>query len=87
MNILAYYVIGSGVRAAVMMDNVAAVNGIVHYIDRVLGVPYQSLYEIMRNESKLQYDNFTSLKYHARLVKKVLFELDFLCRIIQIVSD
>lgn len=50
----AYYVIGGGVRAAIMMDNVAALNGIVHYIDRVLGVPYQTLYEIMRNDSRLQ---------------------------------
>lgn len=37
-----------------MMDNVAATNGIVHYIERVLGVPYQSLWEIMRNESRIQ---------------------------------
>lgn len=51
----AYYVIGGGVRAAIMMDNVAAVNGIVHYIDRVLGVPYKTLYEIMRNDSRLQW--------------------------------
>uniref|UniRef100_A0A1I7U6H8 FAS1 domain-containing protein n=1 Tax=Caenorhabditis tropicalis TaxID=1561998 RepID=A0A1I7U6H8_9PELO len=37
-----------------MMDNVAATNGIVHYIERVLGVPYQTLWEIMRNESRIQ---------------------------------
>lgn len=51
----AYYVIGGGVKAAVLQDSVAATNGIIHYIDRVLGVPYQTLYEIMRNESRLQY--------------------------------
>ncbi|OZC07064.1 hypothetical protein X798_05924 [Onchocerca flexuosa] len=53
-NNITYYVIGGGVRAAILMDNVAAVNGIVHFIDRVLGVPYQTLYEVMRNDSRLQ---------------------------------
>ncbi|KAM3721786.1 Fasciclin-1 [Dirofilaria immitis] len=53
-NNVTYYVIGGGVRAAVLMDNVAAVNGIVHYIDRVLGVPYQTLYEVMQNDSRLK---------------------------------
>ncbi|VDN03728.1 unnamed protein product, partial [Thelazia callipaeda] len=52
--IIAYCVIGGGIRATILVDNVAAVNGIVHYIDRVLGVPYQTLYEIIRNHSKLQ---------------------------------
>lgn len=52
--ISAYYVVGGGIRAAIIQDNVAATNGIVHYIERVLGVPYQSLFEILRNESRLQ---------------------------------
>lgn len=51
---LAYYVVGGGVKAAIQMDNIAATNGIIHYIDRVLGVPYQSLWEILRNETDLQ---------------------------------
>uniref|UniRef100_A0A9J2PJU8 FAS1 domain-containing protein n=2 Tax=Ascaris TaxID=6251 RepID=A0A9J2PJU8_ASCLU len=53
-NNITYYVIGGGIRTAIIQDNVAATNGIVHYIDRVLGVPYQSMFEIIRNESKLQ---------------------------------
>ncbi|VDK82185.1 unnamed protein product [Litomosoides sigmodontis] len=53
-NNITYYVTGGGVRAAIIMDNVAAVNGIVHYIDRVLGVPYETLYEVMRNDTRLQ---------------------------------
>ncbi|CAI5439251.1 unnamed protein product [Caenorhabditis angaria] len=53
-NNITYYVIGGGIKTAIMMDNVAATNGIVHYIERVLGVPYQTLWEIMRNESRLQ---------------------------------
>ncbi|KAL3108416.1 hypothetical protein niasHT_015338 [Heterodera trifolii] len=53
-NNVTYYVIGGGVRTAIQMEDVTAVNGIVHYIDRVLGVPYQSLWEILRNESQAQ---------------------------------
>lgn len=41
-------------RAAIYQEDVAAINGIVHYIDRVLGVPYYSMYEILKNESGLQ---------------------------------
>ncbi len=46
--------IGGGIKTAIIQDNVAATNGIIHYIDRVLGVPYQSLFEVLRNESRLQ---------------------------------
>ncbi|KAK5977235.1 Fasciclin-1, partial [Trichostrongylus colubriformis] len=53
-NNITYYVIGGGIKTAIFQDNVAAVNGIVHYIERVLGVPYQSLWEIIRNETRLQ---------------------------------
>uniref|UniRef100_A0AC34F412 FAS1 domain-containing protein n=1 Tax=Panagrolaimus sp. ES5 TaxID=591445 RepID=A0AC34F412_9BILA len=53
-NNITYYVIGGGIRTAIQMENIAATNGIIHYIDRVLGVPYQSLWEILRNESRLQ---------------------------------
>lgn len=51
----AYYVIGGGVKTAIMQENVAATNGIIHYIERVLGVPYQSLWEILKNETRLQW--------------------------------
>lgn len=53
-NNITYYVIGGGVKTAIQQDNVAATNGIIHYIDRVLGVPYQSLWEIIKNETRLQ---------------------------------
>lgn len=46
--------IGGGIKTAIQMDNVAGLNGIVHYIDRVLGVPYQSLWEIIRDEVQLR---------------------------------
>ncbi|KAE9547887.1 hypothetical protein FO519_008906 [Halicephalobus sp. NKZ332] len=53
-NNITYYVIGGGIKTAFQMENIAATNGIIHYIDRVLGVPYQSLWEILRNETRLQ---------------------------------
>uniref|UniRef100_A0A0N5BW28 Fasciclin-1 n=1 Tax=Strongyloides papillosus TaxID=174720 RepID=A0A0N5BW28_STREA len=53
-NNITYYVIGGGIKAAILMENVASTNGIIHYIDTVLGVPSQSLYEILRNETRLQ---------------------------------
>ncbi|KAK0426877.1 hypothetical protein QR680_009945 [Steinernema hermaphroditum] len=49
-NNITYYVIGAGTQATIYQDDVAATNGIVHYIDRVLGVPYNSLWmEIVNN--------------------------------------
>ncbi|VDM43514.1 unnamed protein product, partial [Toxocara canis] len=68
-NNITYYVIGGGIRTAIIQDNVAATNGIVHYIDRVLGVPYQSLFEIIRNESRLQtsYEMLTNMQLQYTL--------------------
>ncbi|VDM64684.1 unnamed protein product [Angiostrongylus costaricensis] len=65
----AYYVIGGGIKTAIIQDNVAATNGIVHYIERVLGVPYQSLWEILRNETRLQrsYEMLTNLQLRYAL--------------------
>jgi len=53
-NNITYYVTGGGIRAAIIQEDVAAVNGIVHYIDRVLGVPYDTIYQMLKNESGLQ---------------------------------
>uniref|UniRef100_A0A0M3J5S7 Fasciclin-1 (inferred by orthology to a D. melanogaster protein) n=1 Tax=Anisakis simplex TaxID=6269 RepID=A0A0M3J5S7_ANISI len=53
-NNITYYVIGAGIKAALIQENVAGTNGIVHYIDRVLGVPYQTLWELIRNDTQLQ---------------------------------
>ncbi|KAH7728775.1 fasciclin domain protein [Aphelenchoides avenae] len=68
-NNITYYVVGGGVKAAIQMDNIAATNGIIHYIDRVLGVPYQSLWEILRNETELQtsYQMLTNLQLRYTL--------------------
>ncbi|KRZ78816.1 Fasciclin-1, partial [Trichinella papuae] len=53
-NNITYYVIGGGVKAAIWQEDVSAVNGIIHFIDRVLGVPYQNMYDIIQNDSSLQ---------------------------------
>uniref|UniRef100_A0A0N5ADG7 Fasciclin-1 n=1 Tax=Syphacia muris TaxID=451379 RepID=A0A0N5ADG7_9BILA len=68
-NNITYYVIGGGVKTAIMQENVAATNGIVHYIERVLGVPYQTLWEIVRNESRLQrsYEMLSNLQLRYTL--------------------
>nr|CAD2149783.1 unnamed protein product [Meloidogyne enterolobii] len=66
-NNITYYVIGGGIRTAIQMEDVTATNGIIHYIDRVLGVPYQSLWEVLLNETRahqsMEMLNNLQLKY------------------------
>ncbi|XP_072940120.1 fasciclin-1 isoform X2 [Epargyreus clarus] len=44
---------GGGVNATVTQTNIAATNGFVHIIDRVLGVPYVTIYEKMKTDPML----------------------------------
>ncbi|XP_052740680.1 fasciclin-1 isoform X1 [Bicyclus anynana] len=44
---------GGGVNATVTQTNIAATNGFVHIIDRVLGVPYTTVYEKMKTDPML----------------------------------
>ncbi|XP_053603497.1 fasciclin-1 isoform X2 [Plodia interpunctella] len=44
---------GGGVNATVTQPNIAATNGFVHIIDRVLGVPYTTVYEKMKTDPML----------------------------------
>ncbi|CAH2991622.1 unnamed protein product [Chilo suppressalis] len=44
---------GGGVNATVIQPNIAATNGFVHIIDRVLGVPYTTVYEKLRTDPML----------------------------------
>uniref|UniRef100_A0A915KZ96 FAS1 domain-containing protein n=1 Tax=Romanomermis culicivorax TaxID=13658 RepID=A0A915KZ96_ROMCU len=53
-NNITYYVIGGGVKASIYQEDVAAVNGIVHFVDRVLGVPYETMLSIIMNETNLR---------------------------------
>ncbi|XP_076682285.1 fasciclin 1 Fas1 domain-containing isoform X3 [Andrena cerasifolii] len=44
---------GGGVNATVVTANIAATNGIIHIIDRVLGVPYTTVLEKLRTDPML----------------------------------
>lgn len=44
---------GGGVNATVITPNIAATNGIIHIIDRVLGVPYTTVQEKLRTDPML----------------------------------
>ncbi|KAI5646466.1 fasciclin domain-containing protein [Phthorimaea operculella] len=44
---------GGGVNATVTQPNIAATNGFIHIIDRVLGVPYTTVYEKMKTDPML----------------------------------
>ncbi|XP_046589461.1 fasciclin-1 isoform X2 [Neodiprion lecontei] len=44
---------GGGVNATVITPNIAATNGIIHIIDRVLGVPYTTIQEKLRTDPML----------------------------------
>lgn len=44
---------GGGVNATVVQPNIAATNGIVHIIDRVLGVPYTTVYQKLATDPML----------------------------------
>nr|CAD7574498.1 unnamed protein product [Timema californicum] len=49
---------GGGVNATVIQPNIAATNGIVHIIDRVLGVPYTTVREKLATDPMLNNTNF-----------------------------
>lgn len=48
---------GGGVNATVVTANIAATNGLIHIIDRVLGVPYTNVLEKLRTDPMLKYVN------------------------------
>lgn len=45
---------GGGVNATVTQPNIAATNGFVHIINRVLGVPYTTVYEKLKTDPMLK---------------------------------
>lgn len=45
---------GGGVNATVITANIAATNGYVHIIDRVLGVPYTTVLDKLRSDPMLK---------------------------------
>lgn len=45
---------GGGVNATVIQPDLAAINGVVHIIDRVLGVPYTTVLDKLRTDPMLK---------------------------------
>ncbi|KAI4459559.1 periostin-related [Holotrichia oblita] len=45
---------GGGVNATVVQPDIAAKNGIIHIIDRVLGVPYSTVFDKLRTDPMLK---------------------------------
>ncbi|KAH1026424.1 hypothetical protein HUJ05_000094 [Dendroctonus ponderosae] len=46
---------GGGVNATVIQPDLAAKNGIIHIIDRVLGVPYSTILEKVSTDPMLSF--------------------------------
>ncbi|RLU21789.1 hypothetical protein DMN91_006165 [Ooceraea biroi] len=44
---------GGGVNATIITANIAATNGVIHIIDRLLGVPYTTVFEKLRTDPML----------------------------------
>lgn len=45
---------GAGVNATLIQADIAQTNGYVHIIDRVLGVPYATVYDKLRTDPMLK---------------------------------
>lgn len=45
---------GGGVNATIITANIAATNGLIHIIDRVLGVPYTTVLEKLKTDPMLK---------------------------------
>lgn len=48
---------GGGVNATIITANIAATNGLIHIIDRVLGVPYTTVLEKLKTDPMLKWVN------------------------------
>ncbi|KAK4882064.1 hypothetical protein RN001_005383 [Aquatica leii] len=62
---------GGGVNATVIQANIAATNGIIHIIDRVLGVPYTTVLDKLQQDPMLNETFFLGLfgDFNAQLNK------------------
>lgn len=45
---------GGGVNATIIQPDIVQMNGYVHIIDRVLGVPYATVYDKLRTDPMLK---------------------------------
>ena len=46
---------GRGVNASVVESDIGTVNGVIHIIDRVLGVPYMTIGQYMESDPDMRY--------------------------------
>jgi hypothetical protein len=46
---------GGGVNATAIQADIGATNGIIHIIDRVLGMPFQNIYDKLRTDPQLSF--------------------------------
>lgn len=50
---------GAGVNATLIQADIAQMNGYVHIIDRVLGVPFATVYDKIRTDPMLKWVNIS----------------------------
>ena len=43
-----------GINATVVEKDIGTINGVIHVIDRVLGVPYQTIYERLSTDPQMR---------------------------------
>ena len=47
-----------GVNATIMEKDIGTINGVIHVIDRILGVPYQTCGEMMADDPNMRFITF-----------------------------
>ena len=47
---------GRGVNATVVEKDIGTINGVIHVVDRVLGVPYQTVGERIQSDPNMRYE-------------------------------
>ncbi|XP_050456093.1 fasciclin-1 isoform X2 [Cataglyphis hispanica] len=55
---------GGGVNATIITANIAATNGIIHIIDRLLGVPYTTVFDKLRTDPMLNSTYFLGQRHN-----------------------
>ena len=55
-----------GVNATIMEKDIGTINGVIHVIDRVLGVPYLDCGQMMAEDPEMRY-NTQPYMYHTWL--------------------
>ena len=43
-----------GINATVLEKDIGTINGVIHVVDRILGIPYQSVYERLSTDPNMR---------------------------------